>query len=193
MPSALATPPRPPREITLPAPVGDGLEPFSNRMKSCSVVTYSEETLYRLPWSTLRPRSGRRGAGASASKSQLPIAGTFERALFRALEWVAIDQSLALGVPFKNPLVVHPRDLCERLCWRATQPQFLAIEKALETLTRIPFPGVAGPGAPGLLRSAVPATPRSGAKFPICPNFIVRFDDRFVSAVNDGRVSTWTP
>src|SRR6185369_12158336 len=80
----------------------DGSEPFANRMKSCSVVVYSESTLYRRPWSGLH-RGGERGSRRTAASRRAPHPGTFERALFRALEWIAVDNSVAQGLPFANP------------------------------------------------------------------------------------------
>jgi hypothetical protein len=173
---------------------------FSARMKSCSVVTYSESVLLRMPWSTVRPGSGEdrpmpvpdpKGKGAAKHRrgmKRFPVPGSFERSVFRALEWIAIDQSVAQGVPFANPLVFHPRDLCERLCWRATLPQFQAIEKGLSALTWIRLRQSRGSESFGLLKSAFPATPSRRKTQAICPNFVVYFDDRFVHSVNAGRI-----
>jgi hypothetical protein len=186
-------------------------DPFQ-RMKSCSVVTYGEATLMRLPWSGLQRKNERGPAsleldladdpGApscsrwSVSNRAVPLLGTYERSVFRALEWIALDASVARGVPFANPLVVHPRDICERLCWRATQPQFESIEQAMQSLCRIEIEesSSAGPGKPasvtrfGLLRSAIAGTQRTVNRSLTCPQFVVYFDRFFVDSVNAGRI-----
>ncbi|HVE38597.1 MAG TPA: hypothetical protein VNM14_01835 [Planctomycetota bacterium] len=186
-------------------------DPFQ-RMKSCSVVTYGEATLMRLPWSGLQRKNERglpslnlevaedasaaSGLRWSVSNRAAPLPGTYERSVFRALEWIALDGSLARGVPFANPLVVHPRDICERLCWRATQPQFEAIEQAMQNLCRLEIEesSPAAPGRPaavsrfGLLRSAIAGTQRTVNRSLTCPHFIVYFDRFFVDSVNAGRI-----
>jgi hypothetical protein len=179
--------------------LSDPEDPFQ-RMKSCSVVTYGETTLQRLPWSGVH-RSHERGIATIALADRgeqwtvscrgTSFPGTYERSVFRALEWIAIDESIAQGVPFANPLVVHPRDICERLCWRATQTQFDAIEQAMQALCRVDIE--AGPsGKPGrrfgLLRSAIPGNQRSVHRSQTCPQFVVYFDRAFVDSVNSGRI-----
>src|ERR1043165_6151976 len=87
-------------------------DPFQ-RMKACSVVTYGESTRMRLPWSGLHKRhergldsisldlsadSGTLLRWSVASRGQ-GLIGTYERSVFRALEWIAIDGSLAQGTP----------------------------------------------------------------------------------------------
>jgi hypothetical protein len=185
-------------------------DPFQ-RMKSCSVVTYGEATLMRLPWSGLQRKNERGtlslqleladdgaapGSRWSVSNRAAPLPGTYERSVFRALEWIALDASLARGVPFANPLVVHPRDICERLCWRATQPQFEAIEQAMQVLCRIEIEE-SSPASParsasvsrfGLLRSAIAGTQRTVNRSLTCPHFVVYFDRFFVDSVNAGRI-----
>jgi len=189
MPSALlARDPLPDTALALIS--SDGSEPFANRMKSCSVVVYSESTLYRHPWSGLH-RGDERGSRRTAASSRRPSRpGTFERALFRALEWIAVDNSVAQGVPFANPLVLHPRDICERLCWRATQPQFRAIESGFQTLCRVRIPAEAHAGSKtfGVLRSAAPKTPRGTGQNAICPDSVIHFDARFVESINAGNI-----
>jgi len=192
-PALLARDPLPDPALALAS--SDGSEPFSNRMKSCSVVVYSESTLYRKPWSGLH-RGGERGsrrmaAPAGRAANRRPARpGTFERALFRALEWIAVDNSVAQGVPFANPLVLHPRDICERLCWRATQPQFRAIEAGLQTLCRVRIPADTRGASKtfGVLKSAAPKTPRGTGQNAICPDSIIHFDARFVESINAGNI-----
>jgi hypothetical protein len=182
-------------------------DPFQ-RMKSCSVVTYGETTLMRLPWSGLNRKNERgilsldldfaEGPAArwSVSNRAAPLPGTYERSVFRALEWIALDASVARGVPFANPLIVHPRDICERLCWRATQPQFEAIEQAMQNLCRLEVEesAPASTGRPasvsrfGLLRSAIAGTQRTVNRSLTCPHFIIYFDRFFVDSVNAGRI-----
>jgi hypothetical protein len=187
-------------------------DPFQ-KMKACSVVTYSESTLLRLPWSGLHKRHERGIESISldlSAESGAPVRwsvaargqsliGTYERCVFRALEWIAIDGSVAQGSPFANPLIVHPRDICERLCWRATQPQFEAIEQAMLNLCRIEIEETASPDAEkasdpprvwrfGLLRSAIAGTQRSVNRSLTCPHFVVYFDRSFVESVNAGHV-----
>jgi hypothetical protein len=121
------------------------------------------------------------------------LVGSYERAVFRALEWIAVDGSLAQGLPFRNPLIVHPRDICERLCWRATQPQFEAIEQAMQSLCRIEIEESDGkPGVPprrfGLLRSVIAGTQRTVNRSLTCPQFVVYFDRCFIDSVNAGRI-----
>jgi len=164
------------------------------------VVTYGETTLQRMPWSGLhRPNERSIGAIAhedptvrwTAAARGAPFPGTYERAVFRALEWIAIDDSIAQGVFFENPLVVHPRDLCERLCWRATQPQFDAIEQAMQTLCRVEIeetPAGKAPRRLGLLRSAIPGSQRRVHRSQTCPQFVVYFDKTFVDSINAGNV-----
>jgi hypothetical protein len=177
----------------------DPEDPFQ-RMKSCSVVTYGEATLQRIPWSGLN-RPNERPLGSvtvedgstrwTVSSRGGPLPGTYERSVFRALEWIAIDDSIAQGTPFENPLVVHPRDLCERLCWRATQPQFDAIEQALQTLCRVVIeeaPAGKAPRQYGLLRSAIPGSQRSVHRSQTCPQFVVYFEKSFVDSINAGRI-----
>jgi hypothetical protein len=177
----------------------DPEDPFQ-RMKACSVVTYGETTLQRIPWSGLH-RPNERGVSSvtfesagerwTASARGTPFPGTYERSVFRALEWIAIDSSIAQGVPFENPIVVHPRDICERLCWRATQPQFDAIEQALRTLCRVDLVETSAGKAPrrlGLLRSAIPGSQRAVHRSQTCPHFVVYFDRSFVDSVNAGHV-----
>jgi len=180
-------------------------DPFQ-RMKSCSVVTYVESSLLRLPWSGLHrrnerglpflslevpgPAPARRWSVTSRDGS---LVGTYERSVFRALEWIAIDGSLVQGLPFRNPLVVHPREICERLCWRATQPQFEAIEQAMQSLCRVEIEESSGRrGTPprrfGLLRSAIAGTQRVVNRSLTCPQFVVYFDRSFVDSVNAGRL-----
>jgi hypothetical protein len=182
-------------------------DPFQ-RMKSCSVVTYGETTLMRLPWSGLNRKNERgmlsldldpadgHAARWSVSNRAAPLPGTYERSVFRALEWIALDASVARGVPFANPLIVHPRDICERLCWRATQPQFEAIEQAMQNLCRLEVEE-STPAAPGrhasvsrfgLLRSAIAGTQRTVNRSLTCPHFVVYFDRFFVDSVNAGRI-----
>jgi hypothetical protein len=177
----------------------DPEDPFQ-RMKACSVVTYGETTLQRMPWSGLN-RPAERGLAAVAheeagvrwtvSSRGAPLPGTYERSVFRALEWIAIDGSVAQGAAFENPLVIHPRDLCERLCWRATQPQFDAIEQAMQTLCRVVIeetPAGKPPRRIGLLRSAIPGSQRSVHRSQTCPQFVVYFDKTFVDSINAGHV-----
>jgi hypothetical protein len=144
--------------------------------KSCSVITYSEAVLYRQPWSTVE----------QGPVPEHSIPGPLERSLFRALEWMAIDQSVAQGKPFANPLVIHPRDICERLCWRATQHQFRTIERGFRALCRVRVPGPDRLQSFGVLSSATPEAPRTRvlSAHSICPNFSVVFDPRFVESVN---------
>jgi hypothetical protein len=179
--------------------LSDPEDPFQ-KMKTCSVVTYGERALLRMPWSGLH-RAGERSAGAisheeagvrwAVASRGAPLPGTYERSVFRALEWIAIDDSVAQGVFFENPLVIHPRDLCERLCWRATQPQFDAIEQALQTLCRVEIEETSA-GKPsrriGLLRSAIPGSQRSVHRSQTCPQFVVYFDKTFVDSINAGHV-----
>jgi hypothetical protein len=174
--------------------LSDPEDPFQ-RMKTCSVVTYGESTLLRLPWSGLHGRH-ERGPGSisfdhagerwTVTSRGTPFPGTYERQVFRALEWIAIDASVAQGLPFANPIVVHPRDLCERLCWRATQSQFDAIEQAMQALCRVEIES--GGRKFGLLRSAIPGSQRSVHRSQTCPHFVVYFDRSFVESVNAGRL-----
>lgn len=177
----------------------DPEDPFQ-RMKACSVVTYGESTLQRIPWSGLNRPNERGLASATVEDAGTrwtvtsrggPLPGSYERSVFRALEWIAIDDSLVQGAPFENPLVVHPRDLCERLCWRATQPQFDAIEQAMQTLCRVVIeesPAGRPTRRHGLLRSAIPGSQRSVHRSQTCPQFVVYFDKSFVDSINAGRV-----
>jgi hypothetical protein len=172
--------------------LSDPENPFQ-RMKACSVVTYGEKTLQRLPWSGLHGREERGIESIDAPEERWTVTsrgpslvGTYERSVFRALEWMAIDGSVAQGIPFVNPLIVHPRDICERLCWRATQPQFEAIERSMQDLCRVEIAG--GTTRFGLLRSAIAGTQRTVNRSLTCPQFVVYFDRFFVDSVNAGRV-----
>ena len=177
-------------------------DPF-RRMKACSVVTYGESRLQRLPWSGLHRRNERGpssitvespneaslpGGRWAVTSRGVPLVGTYERSVFRALEWIAIDASLAQGHPLANPMIVHPRDICERLCWRATQPQFDAIEQSMQNLCRVEIEeGTAGMRF-GLLRSAIAGTQRTVNRSLTCPQFVVYFDRSFIDSVNAGHV-----
>ena len=175
-------------------------DPF-RRMKACSVVTYGESRLQRLPWSGLHRRNERGpssitlespndplipGGRWAVTSRGVPLVGTYERSVFRALEWIAIDASVAQGRPFANPLIVHPRDICERLCWRATQPQFDAIEQSMQNLCRVEVEE--GTTRFGLLRSAIAGTQRTVNRSLTCPQFVVYFDRAFIDSVNAGHV-----
>jgi hypothetical protein len=182
-----------PSTLTAPAPRPAAAPQYvevteRTRAKVCSVVSYSESVLFRLPWATLRPDLRILPGAGRAVPAGAPAPGSCERLLFRALEWMAVDRSIARGVPFENPLTIHPRDLCERLCWRATQPQFLAIERGLATLTRVRIAGTGGAPDIAVLASAVPETRRLTNPSAICPNFVIHFDGRFVESVNAGRL-----
>jgi hypothetical protein len=177
------------------------------RMKACSVVTYSEATLLRLPWSGLDRKKNERGGMRlkleveeesrgiqwNVSSRGGRMVGSRERAIFRALEWIAIEGSLSRGVPFTNPLVVHPRDICERLCWRTTQAQFEAIEEAIEHLCRIEIECVRLGRSPrstrfGLLRSLSKGSQSSAERSTSFPHFAISFGGFFTDSVNAGRV-----
>lgn len=167
--------------LVAPLPHAPGAEPqvplyAAPGAKTCSVIAYSERVLFRHPWSTL-------DAGPVPDRS---LPGPQDRALFRALEWMAIDQSIARGRPFANPLVIHPRDICERLCLRATQHQFRAIERGFEALSRARLSGVDRLASFGILRSATPLAPRTRvlSSHAICPSFSIEFDPRFVRSIN---------
>jgi len=159
------------------------------RARVCSVVTYSESVLFRRPWAGLRPQL-RALPAADSRRPSTPRAsapGTGERLLLRALEWMAVERSVARGTPFKNPMTVHPRDVCERLCWRATLPQFLAIERSLQALTAARLAETDGAPPSGVLRSATPDA-RRASPAAICPSYFVTFDDRFVQSINAGNL-----
>jgi hypothetical protein len=178
---------RPPRREAAPPLPEEVVE--RARARVCSVVTYSESVLLRKPWAALRPALRALPSEGSRRAPRVLAPGTCERLLFRALEWMAVERSVARGTPFSNPLIIHPRDVCERLCWRATLPQFQAIERALHSLTRVRLPGPAGPATTGVLCSAVPDARRAGTSpNAICPSFVVHFDDRFVESVNGGHL-----
>src|SRR5262245_26720379 len=76
-------------------------DPFQ-KMKACSVVTYGEATLMRLPWSGLHRKNepgitsialdfeeapGGPPRRWSVSSRDAGLIGTYERSVFRALEW----------------------------------------------------------------------------------------------------------
>jgi hypothetical protein len=179
-----ARPPR--REPAIPAPE-EVIE--RARARVCSVVTFSESVLFRRPWAGLRPQL-RALPASDARRPSTPRAsapGTSERLLFRALEWMAVERSVARGTPFENPMIVHPRDLCERLCWRATLPQFIAIERSLQALTSARVAERDGAPPSGVLRSATPDA-RRASPAAICPSYYVTFDDRFVASINAGNL-----
>ena len=177
----------------------DDLENPFHRLKTCSVVTYCEQALFRLPWSSLHERPEQssaaldveRGASWTVRSRGGRLPGTVERTVFRALEWMAIDGSIALGHPFENPLSLHLRELCERLCWRVTQPRFRIIEEAMQTLCRLEIEQRHGRGVPqrfGVLQSAVARRTRRVAAGTTCPEVEVSFDPRFVESINAGRI-----
>src|SRR5581483_8959244 len=178
---------RPPRRETTPPIPEEVIE--RARARVCSVVTFSEPVLFRRPWAGLRPQlralpasDSRRGPTPRASAP-----GTGERLLLRALEWMAVERSVARGTPFANPMVVHPRDVCERLCWRATLPQFLAIERSLQSLTAARVALADGAPPSRILLSASPDA-RRASPAAICPSYFVEFDDRFVHSINAGNL-----
>jgi hypothetical protein len=181
-------------------------------LKLCSVVAYSESLLLGLPWSSLHGRNGEvfnsitlgpSDDGPTASAGQWTVsnlgtrvAGRFERSVFRALEWIAIESSRTQGVPFANPLHLHLREICERLCWPATEPQFHAIRQALQTLCGILIEhhrfGTSGLPIRSarfkVLQSAAAERPRSFRRILPATRFIVHFDRPFVDSVNAGRI-----
>jgi len=156
------------------------LEPVAEHLKGCSVMTYSESLLFRQPWARLFPAASRPGGSF--------VPGPFELAIFRALEWLAIDETVARGIPFSNPLVLHPREICERLCWRTTMPRLEAVETGLEALSRVRLRGAGGRTAFGLLDSVVSesTTPKGARSY--CPRYRIHFDARFVDSINAGHV-----
>jgi hypothetical protein len=181
--------------------------------KTCSVLAYSEMTLLHLPWSGVDHKDKRlpisialllredltsfRGrAQWDVSCQGEALGGTYERSVFRALEWIALGGSLALGIPFANPLVVHPREICDRLCWKATQPEFKAIDRAMKRISMIRIRRLI-PGKPGefpvtqtmgLLHLSIQSTIRNVTPFHGWPNYLVYFDRFFVNSVNAGRI-----
>jgi hypothetical protein len=168
--------------------------PF-RKLKECSVLTHGLTTLLRHPWSGFHRRSERGLPSISLETPEGPwsvrsrlgsLVGTYERSVFKALEWIAIDASVLQGVPFANPLVVHPRDLCERLCWRATQPQFEAIEQSMRDLCQVEIEH--GSARFGLLRAAIAGTQRTVNRSQTCPQFVVYFDRYVVDSMNAGRI-----
>ncbi len=178
---------RPPRrEPAIPVPE-EVIE--RARARVCSVVTFSESVLFRRPWAGLRPQLRALPAPDSrrASTPRASAPGTGERLLLRALEWMAVERSVARGTPFVNPMIVHPRDVCERLCWRATLPQFLAIERSLQSLTSARVAEADGAAPSGVLRSATPDA-RRASPAAICPSYFVSFEDRFVESINAGNL-----
>lgn len=182
-------------------------------LKTCSVLAYSESTLLRLPWSGIEykdkpltnsislgfpeePTSFRGRIQWTVSCPGGRLVGSYERSVFRALEWIALGGSVALGFPFENPLVVHPRDICDRLCWKVTQAEFHAIDRALKNLGQVRIRRLT-PGKPGtspvtqslgLLRSAPQSTVRRITATHGCPNYLIHFDDFFVNSVNTGGI-----
>ena len=215
MQSARVSRGRCPADLTQPFPEGA----LSRRLKACSVVAYSESTLLRLPFTgvyapketgvtsvSLKPEDAlvsgpdRRWTVRSAG---LTLPGTFARRVFRALEWIAIDGSIVLGKPFSNPILVSPRDICERLCWHPHQLQLEAIETAIRALADIDI--VAASPAPvtrssppadrmGLLSSVSLGIVKSAGGKVSFSNFKVSFDERFVESINNGRIVAlnWT-
>lgn len=178
-------------------------DPFQ-KMKACSVITHCELTLQRVPWSGLQMKNERgpsslRFSGDDADSGRWMVStrgsglpGTYERSVYRALEWIAIGNSVAQRVPFRNPLIVHPREICERLCWRTTQPQFEAIEKAMRTLCEVEILEIEALSAPprklGILRSVIAGSRRSARSSAACPHFVVYFDRHFEESVNSGKI-----
>jgi len=182
-------------------------------LKTCSVLAYSETTLLRLPWSGIeykrRPLTSSIALGFREDPSSFrgrvqwnvscpgeALGGSYERAVFRALEWIALGGSVALGLPFENPLIVHPRDICDRLCGKVTQPEFNAIDLAMKHLSRIRIRRLM-PGKPGeapltqnmgLLQATPQSTHRKITPTHGCPNYLVYFDRHFVDSVNAGGI-----
>jgi hypothetical protein len=190
-------------------------DPFKD-LKTCPVISYCESHLLRLPWSVLDPSRRRStrievdvdgdlfaGGGdrrwrVLAGRRGLP--GPFEMSVFRALEWIALEQSIARGVRFENPLYFHLRELCERLCLKELASNFRAIDRSVRLLTELEiectFLPRAGRPAPQryfpsrfklinrILFDRRPGPDRRPASW----QHALYFDRFFVDSVNSGRV-----
>lgn len=138
---------RPPREPETE------IDPFAD-LKTCPVISYCEATLLQLPWAVLeaqrsrRPhrvqfevdgelpkghadRSWRVGSGPSG------LPGPFEREVFRALEWIALEKFHAQGRRFQNPLYFQVPEVCERLCLKELSTNYRAVDRAIRDLAEV--------------------------------------------------------
>ena len=134
----------------VPTELPEEEDPFKD-LKTCPVVTYCETTLLQLPWASLepaqtrRPRqirielngelSGSRPWRAFTGGRVLP--GPFEREVFRALEWMALEKFFMQGRRFENPLLFQIPEICERLCLKELSTNFRAIDRAIRLLAEV--------------------------------------------------------
>lgn len=129
-----------PEELGLPDPYGP--------RKACPVIFYGETHLLRLPWSVLSKGEisttrqiqyaspdGKLRWRVTAGRRGMP--GPFEKSVFRAWEWMALEFSACKGRPLVNPVQFHPKEVCERLRLREREANFQAVEEAMRRLSEV--------------------------------------------------------
>lgn len=203
------------RNGDVPSPGEDGLEadpaepseeledPFGPR-KACPVLFYSEANLLRLPWSVMdrsqvasTRRIAYRPPGAKAQWTVLAgrrgMPGPYERSVFRAWEWMALEFSVCKGKPCPNPLLFHPKEVCERLRLREREVNFAAVEDAMRRLAEVeivdtgfllPPPG----GRFRLIADIAWHRPERAERRSLHARHALFFDGPYARSVNAGRV-----
>ncbi len=162
--------------------------------KSCALRVWSEETLLRLPWAALKggcsaslayrgPSPGRsRVVWEAAGRDGLP--GPFEREVFRACEWTAIEEARRTGGELPDPFVFTGRDLCERLCLRETPAMAERLHAAFRRLAGLRLKGTPIGGLLELADGfAAPWSESRGLE----TRRSIRFDPAFRASVKAGR------
>lgn len=119
--------------------------------KACALQVWSEETLLYFPWAVLdsdRPASlSYRGPSPVASRAfwragaSGGMPGVFEREVFRACEWIAIEEARRSGGQVPDPFVFTGRSLCERLCLREAPGIEARLQGAFERLAGVRLKG----------------------------------------------------
>ena len=186
-----STTPLPPRRRRARAPE---LAPLA---KACALQVWSEETLLQLPWAALEPgKPGRlsyRGRLPDGTRLNCEIVasdglpGAFDREVFRACEWIAIEEAVRSGGHLPDPFVFTGRSLCERLCLRETLETADCLKAAFRRLAGVRFRGAPSSG----LLECVDGFDEywSGARG-LEASRAVHFDAAYRASVKAGRIVT---
>lgn len=205
IPGLPAVEPAVPPEVPAPpeAPLHFAL--FAER-KACPVLVYAEQSLLRYPWSVLdeaeagRPdvlaarfpehRDGRpfcRGWEVHPGPAGLP--GPFDRAVFRACEWTALEARVGTRRPVPSVLTVSVREILERLRL-VERPHLPArIHQALRRLAGLEIVEREGNGAPPRRRKLFAQMTLSTAEGrPFLARHAVAFDRYYALSANMGGI-----
>lgn len=200
-------PPRPPVEEE---------DPFAD-LKTCPVISYCEATLLQLPWAVLETSRSRRpqrlhfevdgelpqghfDRSWTVSPGARGLPGPFEREVFRALEWMALEKFFAHGRRFENPLLFQIPEICERLCLKELSTHYRAIDRSIRLLSELEIersslsPWTRAREIPALsqrvkLIERLAFDPRPGPhRRPAFRKHALFFGRYFVDSINSGRI-----